>query len=220
MQSFVANLRYAALGQLTEKVFAASLASTQNEYLLQNHSQFGRAWNCERMSSYIMQDILNNVKKNAMDQETDYKAIFKYANRMEKDQLDMLAKTLIEKYTPLGGAGGAVPAPVLGAGGAGEDAEMTRLKDEFRKIQAELTLASTDSAIKSDMAHQAEDDAEEARIKAEKAQKEADETRINAEKTQKKAKEARDHEKSVRAKLDMAVKAIFEHDRKRKRDQA
>lgn len=134
--SFRANLRYAVCGQLTRTDLYESLHLAQHQYLLSNHAPDGRIWHYDKMPEKHMTEILDAIKENPLDEKKDYESIFKWALRMNGEQIRQLAQTLIAKYTPAGGAGGAgpirAPQPIV-----------PDVDDELRKAQAELGEAVT-----------------------------------------------------------------------------
>ena len=192
-----------------------------------------------------MTEILDAIKENPMDEEKDYESIFKWALRMKMEQTWQLAQTLIAKYTPAGGAGGAgsIPAPQPFVG------DLVYLREKYRDELAEAVSKTrkAERAAEEARAHerkvrdeldwdklaeavsktsQAERVAKEARAHERKVRNELDcdklaEAVSKTSQAERVAEEARAHEREVRDKLHDVIKMTFaERDRKRKRDQA
>ena len=136
IKSFRVNLSYAVSRGLTRGDYYESLHRAQEQYLLDNHALDGRIWTYDKMPEKFMTEILDAIKENPLDEKKDYESIFKWALRMNGEQIRQLAQTLIAKYTPAGGAGGAgpirAPQPIV-----------PDVDDELKKAQAELGEAVT-----------------------------------------------------------------------------
>ncbi len=125
---FRTGLQTALAGASPDKSFARSLARVQNEYLLAISPIPGNLWNYDRFPKQILGDMMLEIIRNEEDELKDFKTIFKYSLRMDGDQLELTARTLVAKYSRprgedgAGGAGPIVPAP-RGEDGAGKSKE-------------------------------------------------------------------------------------------------
>ena len=219
IELFRANIRKAVSGLWgAREAFYASLRMAQHDYLESKHVLDGQTTRILTYTSFDvmpekhMTEILDAIKENPMDEEKDYESIFKWALRMKMEQTWQLAQTLIAKYTPAGGAGGAgsIPAPQPFVG------DLVYLREKYRDELAEAVSKT----------RKAERAAEEARAHERKVRNELDcdklaEAVSKTSQAERVAEEARAHEREVRDKLHDVIKMTFaERDRKRKRDQA
>lgn len=156
-QDFAGNVRSVVKGDMTTEDFTKYMMIVQNMCLLEHSPIQGHMWNYGRISRYILTDILNAVRTNNKDFTSDFKAIFKYAERIEEHQMKVVVNTLIAKYrdgadpAPRGeGGAGAGPAPqARGEGGAGagpasmdsKELDSALAKATTAKIRAELRVA-------------------------------------------------------------------------------
>lgn len=107
-------------------------------------------WNYDRVPQQTLSEMMLEIIRNEEDELKDFKTIFKYSLRMDEDQLELTARTLVAKYSRPhgeGGAGGAgpiVPAP-RGEGGAGmspEERDVQRAKDNVGDAIVKRMLAN------------------------------------------------------------------------------
>lgn len=144
-QDFAGNIRSVVKGDMTTEDFTKFMMYTQNQCLLENSPFKGRMWGAHKMSRYTLSDILEDVRKNNKDFFADFKAIFKYPDRIEEDQMQQVITTLISKYSADAG-----PAPqARGEGGAGagpasmdsKELDSALAKATTAKVRAELRMA-------------------------------------------------------------------------------